>query len=281
MCDKEQVITFRQPATANLMLDSADRNPGSTWANFLISRNQSILNGFFTRIGVTEMVLEWNTINVGNSDAIPGDFSVIIDPSGTPLTVTINLIPSFYTVSECMDEIAAELTLGAPGYSFSWVQVNDVWGLECETSPGNVPTDFQVQSSVLANRLTIELQTNTRAEIFTPDLRPYRYLDFTSFQLTYNQDLKDSSTATTVRDVLLRWYFAYDSPSSLDAKGFPILMGYTPFVLRRLYNPPKQIKWDRIQPLGNLEFQVYNDNGVALFGDNASNWLMTLQVSEN
>ena len=58
-------------------------------------------------------------------------------------------------------------------------------------------------------------------------------------------------------------------------------MGYTRFVRRRLYNPPKQIKWQPNQPMGNLSFQVYGDDGDLVTADLLdSNWLMTLQLSE-
>jgi hypothetical protein len=81
---------------------------------------------------------------------------------------------------------------------------------------------------------------------------------------------------------------AYDATTpgttTVDAYAFPILMGYEPFVLRRLFNPPKQIKWDPLQPMGNLTFQVFGSDGDEVVDDTAdriTNWLMTLQLSEN
>jgi hypothetical protein len=105
-----------------------------------------------------------------------------------------------------------------------------------------------------------------------------------SEDLTYAQDLKDSSTQIINRDVIVRWYFSDDTPEQLDAYGFPILMGYTQFSRRRLYNPPKQIKWDRDLPLGNLRFTLYDQDGNLPFTrvpSDSTNWLMTLQLSEN
>jgi hypothetical protein len=52
-----------------------------------------------------------------------------------------------------------------------------------------------------------------------PDLRPYRYIDFVSDQLTYNQNLKDATSNLRDQSVLVRWYFAYDNPSPTDAYG--------------------------------------------------------------
>jgi hypothetical protein len=70
-------------------------------------------------------------------------------------------------------------------------------------------------------------------------------------------------------------------------------MGYTAFWLRRIFNPPKQIRWSAEQPIGQLDFQVYIDpesnatwnlpQGGLLIGPGWStfwDWLATLQVSE-
>jgi hypothetical protein len=65
-------------------------------------------------------------------------------------------------------------------------------------------------------------------------------------------------------------------------------MGYKPFTLRRLYSPPKQIRWESNLPIGNISFQVFGDDGqlatrmVKNFPGTipGCNWLMTLQVSE-
>ena len=110
------------------------------------------------------------------------------------------------------------------------------------------------------------------------------YLDFTSQQLTYNQDLKDSTTNLIVRDVLCRWYMASSNENQVyDKYGYALSMGYKPFKARRTFSPPKQIRWSNNQPVGQLSFQVYdNNNELANYGlGGGYNWYMTLQVSEN
>ena len=84
-------------------------------------------------------------------------------------------------------------------------------------------------------------------------------MDFVCTQLTYNQELKDGDTSEKSRDVLYRWYFAWDTETSYDGYGFPVLQGYRSFIQRRLIAFPKQIRWNSSQPVGNLTFQVYND----------------------
>lgn len=289
----EKGVPIRQPATANLMIDSADRANADNFpyfsALFTINKNQSLLNGFFTRIGTTEVVLEWNTANI--SATLAND-SLTIDlsggaPGGGVANQTYIAPDGFYTAAEAYTFVVAKLNaLGAtltPPVTFAAAAIPGQMGLTI-TPSANVYYQF---SGSLAALLRIDNGALVLATAAVPiaaalpvDLRPYRYLDFVSAQLTYNQDLKDSSSAPLVRDVLCRWYFAWDQPPTFDAYGFPILMGYTPFTARRLFNPPKQIRWDPKQPVGQLGFEVYTSTGVLLQPSNTTNWLMTLQVSE-
>jgi hypothetical protein len=158
----------------------------------------------------------------------------------------------------------------------------------------NTRQPFIIEQSIFTDKLTLTrgvnrvvpdpaLPTTVTARLYgLPDLRRYRYIDIVSSQLTYNQDLKDAATTQIVRDILCRWYFAYDQFADVDQYGFPIFMGYEPFVVRRTFSPPKQIRWDNIQPIGQLSFEVYDDNQNQILIDSPqTNFLMTLQVSEN
>jgi hypothetical protein len=291
---KENGVQIRVPATAQLCIDSFDRlNPVTTtpW-NFTINKPQSILNGFFNRIATSEVVLEWNEPNILTTDTI----SLTIDGYGANpliLTPTNTVNGVFMTAREALDwlvEAINDVAPAVPGapYAAFYNPTEGTYGLESDAQG----TDFIINDTPLARRMGFPVAAGIPAPgipfwpMYSPDLRPYRYLDFVSEQLTYNQELKDDSTNSFSRNTLCRWYFAFDNPPELDGYGWPILMGYTPFVLRRLYNPPKQIKWDPRQPVGQLSFQVYTDAGVIVpnvgIGNNASSqWLMTLQVSEN
>lgn len=268
-----QSLTIRYPATANLMVDSKDRKTG-TWGNFQIQKPQALLNGFFHRIGTTEVVLEWGQPNVNSYN---GQVTVVV--GGTNYTVEITY--GFHTVESAFASLTALLDT-ATGDTWTVVVVEGVQSLGCENA--GLPVDFDVLDTPMARKLSIydpAFDGAPSRPIYAPDLRLYRYLDIVCTQLTYNQDLKDASTAPVSRDVLCRWYMAYDNQTATDGLGFPILMGYEPFVLRRIFSPPKQIRWDNIQPIGNLAFEVYDDQGVLLSSDQFNNYLMTLQVSEN
>jgi hypothetical protein len=275
------------------MIDSLDRpgvNP-SCW-DFQITKNQSIFNGFFSRIGTTEVVLEWCEDNVSYDLS---NNNVTMGIGGTNYTVQV---PSgAYTVERALNYIASAFN-----------DISGTTGRGCTVFPGTVEGGFAgllftpptpkifMRRGKLVNALDFQVFYNgvpsglapiddVSGNLFVPDcpdLRLYRYLDFTSEDLTYAQDLKDNSTQTYNRDVLCRWYMDEDVPEQFDGYGFPILMGYKPFRRRRLFNPPKQIKWDNNLPIGNLRFAVYDDTGTELpISDARTNWLMTLQLSEN
>lgn len=287
------------------MIDSRNRNTvkdtsgvdlSSPWS-FTLSRNQALINGFFTRVGTTEVCLEWCVNNV--SDTLNNrDFSIVDSSGGIH---NVNLLQGLYTAEECLDALVSVLNgLGLPGYTFA---VNVVDGQVLLESGGGGRT-FAIEPSRLAYQLGLNPYwptppffnpINTPQEvghfISCVDLRPYRFLDFVCEQLTAVQDVKDASSARETRDVLCRWYFADDVPNQLDGLGFPILQGYTKFATRRIFNPPKQIKWEQNTPVaGFLQFSVYGDDGTIVkeANDNypnlsfvyESNWLMTLQLSE-
>ena len=293
----EKGTPIRVPSTANLMIDSEDRYDftNTSPAKFQIVQNQSILNGFFTRIGTTEHVLEWKYPNL-NADLSNNWFSADIS-GGTQL---IELKVGFYNVADCLQTLVAKLNADpAKPAGVTWAVV----------APGTAPefapyailaanAAFSINYSPLAEMLfpgyagTWPTAPSTNEGLVEPDLRPFRYIDFVSEQLTYNQELKDAATNRENRNVLTRWYMAYDNQTSSDTYGYSVLMGYEEFTLRRVFNPPKQIRWDPQQPIGNMAFALYVDdqsrdlynltNSAFPDGIFAANfaWLMTLQISE-
>lgn len=316
----EKGVPIRQPSTANLMVDSADRGrldlSGTFFKvsqapdvfDFTISRNYSILNGFFTRIGLTELVLEWDTPTIQSK---AGNNLLIVDISGAAAPVS-QVFPNQFiqTAANVFDGFVTAMNdiSGTTGYFF---EINNkrtplalsTYQLICKDISGGSPAEFRFQNTSLAWAMNLygnnpgDLPTNLYGpfqlyfEPTDPDLRLLRYIDFVSPSLTYNQDLKDASTNINYTDVLARWYFAIDQELQLDKYNFPIYQGYSPFVMRRLFNPPKQIKWSPNQPIGQLTFQVYGEliakdiarnlpYGVLTVSSFGTQYLMTLQVSE-
>ena len=290
----DKAVTFRYPATANLMIDSADRpNPDTTTPyDFQITRINSIVNGFFTRAGVTEVCLEWCQDNITSANNfLTFDISGIA-PNTHAGAHQIVVPVGLYTAAGVIDSIVDSLNdlSGTTGCVFAVDNTAPPNGtnfsLTCDDGY------YTVSGSALAVQLGLDFETSqllpnttsTALLLDCIDLRPYRYIDFVSAQLTYPQDLKDGSTQTLTRDVLCRWYFSEDTQEEVDGYGFPILMGYRRFCRRRIFNPPKQIKWDNNLPVGNLSFQVYDPDGNLLATPDhveKNNFLLTIQLSEN
>jgi hypothetical protein len=313
----EKGVPQRPPSIANLMVDSADRftstigagswlNPGQTVNvgspfNFTIQRNNSILNGYFTRIGATEMVLEWNIPNINTAF---GNTTLNWYVPAVSTMYSTNILTGNYTVSALASQVAAQMTASGPGggtiYSVSTLGASATF----ESSQAAIVSNstFTISTpTLLAQKLFVPgvARTNRTTQILANniDLRPFRYLDFTCGDLTYNQSVKDTATNRTSRDVLVRWYFDWDSPEAVDSLGYPIHQSYQAFNERRLFNPPKQIRWIPNQPIGNMTFVVYDPNGndvssyistdisngltgLGLVASAPTNWLMTLQASE-
>jgi hypothetical protein len=305
MFSESMASPIRFPSTANLLINSLDRSNliSTTSTDFSINKNENILAGFFTRFGVVELVLDYSIPNIA---LFYGTNTLSITVGTTTQVITVP--DGNYDVSAVMDAIKNELNTGSnetptnpsanlfPNIEFSWFGLpgNYFFGAEDLTTPASpIPQDFIINDTPLARMLRL---TRNSAQplhaVQNPNLLPpqLKYLDFVCTNITYQQGLKDGSTSNVVRDVLYRWNFGWDNVYILDDAGYPINQGYLPFVQRRYLNFPKQVKWDTAQPIGQLNFQVYNSNGEIvgvnidttqnLEGKGSLEWSMGLLVSE-
>lgn len=277
----ERGTNIRFPSTAQLCIDSADRDDltYSSPFDFTITRNTNLMSGFFTRLATTEVMLDWFEPNI--QTGINDTFSVTFN--GTTF-YTATVPQGFYTVKEVLDTLVVLLN-AVPGIGRTFAITNTNGQVTLSTNVA-----FALATTPLSEALFPYSQTSASASklVSDPDLRLYRYLDITSSQLTYPQNVKDASTNKRVVDTLCRFYMAYDESPSYDAYGFPILLGYKATSIRRTFPFPKQIKWENSIPIGNLSFQVYGnivrENVTTIeiipVQSKESNWCLTLQVSE-
>jgi hypothetical protein len=300
-------VSIRNPSTANFLIDSNDRNnfPGSTTAaNFTISKKNSLFNGYFTRIGVSEFVLDWNIPNVydlSGVSQVPASVTVAVTGQST-YTVTVPV--GTYNVAQALNQIVVALNAVASPAVFSITKTANTNLVSLTSTVGFNFTVANASNSSLVNRLGFSIGVTSQNQTIStlnspsygiPNLRTVQYLDIVCNQLTYNQELKDASTSQNTQDILTRYYFANDTIiPSLDQYGFQIFPEYNFFVNRREFPFPKQIKWDPTQPIGQLQFQVYAKyffyapeannaffpDDYALVNGSSFNWKMTLLVSE-
>lgn len=276
----KSAVAIRLPSTANLQIDSEDRASGSS-GDFRITLSQNLLNGFFTRIAVQEIVLDWcvpnvsiiagnNTISFQEATAVPG-----LSP-----IYTATLPDGHYTAKALMDTLVVKMNAipgRSPAYTYSIVDSTTSIGakaLKTTNSLGMIWIAGTLQSQLdlplgFSNSPTDTLGW-TESDMVCVKLLPYSYIDITSPDLTGNQSLNDATTNRLhSRNALYRWCFAWDGPAPLDAYGYSIFQGYMPFVSRRNIAFPKQIRWRGDQPIGQLQFQTYTSDGEILIGTSA------------
>lgn len=278
--NKETVVISRPPSTANLFIDSLDRTPPSDSTDFTITKQNNILTGFFTRFAVVEVVLDYCIPNI-NSAFNTDTFIVNVASLGAR---TITLETGHYNVKQLIDYIVLLLNdaYSSPGlFVAKESDSKTAWGISC----GSNWVVNETELSKLMNITDGDTATIEDKYLECPKLLPHTYIDIVSPTLTYAQDVKDGSTALRDNNVLYRWYFGWESPPDVDAYGYPIYQGYTPFLVRRYLACPKQIKWDSNLPIGQISFQVLDSAGEILpnrlVSGGEMEFQMTLLVSEN
>jgi hypothetical protein len=327
---EDRAITVRPSSMAVFGLDSDDRykdylqrrvSPSYPFS-INITKNESLLNGFFHRIAVTEFRMYWTLPNI---HTVWGNNTLTYWESVTPAQHTITIPNGFYDLKTLM--IVIETLVQADGFLPSFRALANLDGSTSYTTT-TADTFYWVVPSVKTRTLFDMLNLISKFPPLVPqatsqqggiaNMKSTDFIDVISPQLTYNQDLKDGSSAPIVRDMLVRIYLdddvrpMYRTQTNLfDASGNPagtqvpqydpsdIITGSTPFMLYRQFSQPKQVQWIPEQPLGNLTFELYDDQGrsiqqlfnaVALADEpdrlgqyyaNSFVWNMTLLISEN
>jgi hypothetical protein len=257
-----------------------------------------MMNGFFTRIGVTEVVLPWVIPNI-NPKTSKINVTVQVNGGGN-VTRTLTLNPSFLKPSELATVLQVGIrTLFADTPSmlnFTMVygglpvqaggnalNQSNVPAFEYNT---NVTTTLIAFTPVAYNTAAYPYPPNTKqlfdilgffnventtlAQIGTGGLTfcaPIRYVDVVCNQLTYNQALKDSMSQQVVHDTLCRIYITSPSNQSTvsctDATFCP--PGCAPTVIYKDFASPKLIQWLPNQPVpGYLSVTLLDDTGAPL-----------------
>jgi hypothetical protein len=324
---RDTAITQRPTSTALLVVDSEDRFANYTEArlstasspyDFSINLPQSLMNGFFTRIGVSEVVFPWAIPNVNAKTnkiivRVEGPYA---GPLPYPIVDTvITLTDGFYTPAQLAAEIQLVVRATVPNmgaffmnYGAVGAVSNNAAILEYGSGTGNYGVAFIPMTALSSawpypdtSRQLFDVlglsQVNTVPEGnafggFTY-CQATRYVDIVSPQLTYNQALKDTGSQKVMRDSLCRIYLI--DPSNIQSTTLPSSAtfcppGCAPTTFYRNFATPKQIQWLPNQPVvGNLQFQVYDDEGDILtlssvipsVPPSRLNWSITLLVSEN
>jgi hypothetical protein len=316
---EDRAITVRPSSTALFGIDSADRYKDYTAASlgvqtpydFTISKNEALLNGFFTRIALTEIVFPYYIPNLNQRTA----YINYTENAGPVQTLDLSAFaPSFQSPAGLASIIEGLLQIATANGALTCVYSQGRFIIKTNTADtltfqrGNFKSITTAASGLNEFQLFDLLHMNA-SNLVPSDTqvsgvsrcRYTEYVDIVSSQLTLNQDLKDGSSDRVVRDSLARIYLegendqvypVYDSSANLIVPvGNEVIPGVIPFTIYRKFPHPKQIQWNNTQPLGNLRFEVYDDKGEILSAHNLPqfdtqdytlpDWRMTLLVSEN
>jgi hypothetical protein len=311
-------VTERSPAYAILAIDSEDRfrdyddahatvasiGYNSSPYDFQITKNESIMNGFFTRLALTEINFPWviPNINVRTSKIIV-EYTI----GGPSQYFQITLAEGFYKPAEIAAALQAAIIANNPAIFTGMIfQYSTAKGLprflyDSTGTTGNAVVAFHPMpynnqpfrdlAGVLqpVAGFTPYPYPNSTKQMFdvlgftrdnqdiaipaqggsTTFCQAIRYVDVICSQLTYNQALKDTMSQPVARDTLCRLYLG-DGPYTGTSTVTPsdpnfCPPGCAPFTIYRQFTNPKFIRWLPNQPVqGNLVFQVYDDNGQLL-----------------
>lgn len=326
--------TIRMPSTALLTIDSEDRYKDYTSRhlitndipslptpyNFTISKNESLMPGFMTRVGVSEVVFPWAIPNI---NAKTQKIQVQWQTEAGVGTNTITLGAGFYTPAQLAAALQVKIraleAIGLVGFTLTYgsngTTVPSITGLPAFFYDTGTPTSTVAFLPMVPNSAAYPFAANQK-QLF--DLLGFsswntngqqsaeggftlcqgtRYVDIVCNQLTNSQAQKDQTSQVVARDMLCRMYVgsAAGIPSTIqpqDATFCP--PGCAPTVLYRNYTTPKQIQWIPNQNIpGFLQFQVYDDTGdlldnclegiypVPTPASGTLDWSMTMLVSEN
>lgn len=262
------------------------------------------MNGFFTRLGVTEVNFPWVIPNINKkTNKMRCRFQVGAAPV---VTRTINLASSFMTPSQ----IASALQTIIRGFSASLAAFTMTYGVSpisiYNTSVVNVfaydtnaagvtiafdpieynSTDYPYPPATKqlfdllgfygrSPPLTILDPPATGNRMLTTAnygnvtlCQSIRYIDIVCSQLVYNQANKDVASQPIYRDMLCRLYV--NDPGTGTSTVLPNSSTYcppgcAPLTIYRDFAQPKQIQWIPNQPIpGVLRFEVYDDTGAPL-----------------
>jgi len=278
-----QGTTIRQPATAQLLIDSLDRfqngwpangqdaqnNSSSNWR---LNLQQIVLNGYLTRLGVSQIMFQWNlpTIIEDYNDKL------LIDYDGT--LYQVNLVPGYYDVDSMATMLQTEINSdigGGAAFAVTWNALRGLFEFDSGAGHTFFFTDTETGDAIdLEIRRTLHtigvFKDTTAAQTFfgvPPTMLATRYIDICSSYLTKYQRLKDANTLpSNITSTAIARIFGVALNSVSPIRGStaltdPASPGTSPYYIAVDYTFPKQISWNSDEGLSNFDIQLRDEDG--------------------
>jgi hypothetical protein len=314
-------------SNALLVIDSGDRfnpsqtvavnnaNPTAQYNHFVIARPQNLIQGAFTRVGLTEVRFPYCIPNVNETNS-----SMWVKISANAWA-EITLFEGFYTGAELATAIETQIQSlpGGAGISvtfdsgtgrFSFFDPAPAPGLTLALSPVDLtvpklPIVINSQRSLLDLLGMPPIHFTASANLVSgliqggiADLKYTDYIDIVSSSLTNNQKVKDTSTQNLIpRNAIITRLFIEDETSQNRladiSGGTPSLIpGTFPFTIYRQYKNPKMMRWNNtVGAVGQIDISLFDMYGnrlyvpVAVLGQTAQepipDFQLTFQLSED
>ena len=294
---------IRQPAVSVLTIDTADRRifdvngfrVDTTSPNEIyINKQQTLMNGYITRIALTELNLEWNCPNVIASGPCKNNTLLFEQGSGPtgPVTAsyTLSVPEGFYTPNELAARIQDTLNTDAVFGATNWFcryNFNQNASFDLGRPTAGIYWRIRPQNQNSADDLCNLMGFTTMPSGFYyiligsyASMTYTPYFDIVSNQLTKKQNVNDNSTSfITGHNLLARIYInnagfterldltPADVTQPPENAATPII-GCRPFALHLEFQNPKQIYWDTKEFINAIDLRLIDYKGRTLYAQN-------------
>ena len=291
-------VPLRMPATALLTINTADerRTDAENYVVapydpniILINKQRNVIEGFFTRLALTEININWNTPNVIGAPGYANN--TLTFQLGSSLgngTVAgqkiITISENFYSPIQLAAALTTAMNAGAGTFGstawnvlysdkFASFQIQDTTG----TIPFRILVDNRGQKDDLCNLMGLSGAPSTFHYVLQGGFAPMcytPYVDIVSNQLTKKQNVRDAGTNINTGIALMhRLYLNQDDftirydkstatvPQTFDSN----ILGCRPFVYHKEYNVPKQIFWDTKEFINVIDIELRDYKGRTLY----------------
>jgi hypothetical protein len=265
-----------------------------------INKQQTLMNGYFTRIAMSEINMQWNIPNViGNG--LQKNNTLRLEQAAAPgvgvptATYTIEVLQAFYTPKELADYIQLKLNTASVFGGGSWRCTYFERGLAggsyfaLEEISGTIYFRIRPENigsaDDLCNLMGFSYPPQEFAESINGSYASMQYtpyFDVISSNLTKKQNVRDNSTSfNTGQNLLCRVYLSepgvtvirdrtdVTDPQTAECS----IIGCRPFNLYREYSTPKQIYWDTKEFINVIDLQLVDYKGRTLYARNQASYI--------
>jgi hypothetical protein len=312
--------SIRMPAVALLTIDSNDRKKFDLSGyrvdfqspyEIYINKQQNVMQGYFTRVAVTELSMAWNVPNVIDEGIWKNNtLTMDISGGGAVERLVVSVGRGFYTPDRLATELEESLNDETAGTA-TWTVAYDDFGdgekqFLISVTGDSGPFEFKLIPQNVGmmddlcnlmgfgsppNAFVSQLYGSYASMTYTP------FFDIVSNQLTKKQNVMDNSTANnTGRALLARIYLTRDGFDSDrdDGTATTTILGCKPFTLYKQWQNAKQIFWDTKEFINVIDITLRDYKGRVLYSQeqgptalpgayqcgNSADFQMTLQITE-